>query len=201
MPRLFTAVEMPRDAALSLSFLRGGLPAARWIDPENYHLTLRFIGDVEARLADEIVASLDRIEHAPFRVELSGLGTFGSKKPHSIYAGVAPSAPLDALQADIDRACRRLGLAPDPRRFVPHVTLARLRQPKADDVARYLAGRGGFRTPPFPVGRFVLFSSREGTGGGPYVLEESYRLAGAPVGERRAAPDPPPRREAAAAPR
>ncbi len=104
MPRLFTALEIPRDAALSLSFLRGGLPSARWIDAENYHITLRFIGDVESRLADEIVAALDRISRAPFEVKLQGVGAFGSKKPHSLYAGVAPSPALEALQADIERA-------------------------------------------------------------------------------------------------
>lgn len=197
MPRLFTAIEMPRDAAVSLSFLRGGLPAARWIDAENYHLTLRFIGDVEPRFADEIVAGLDRIEHAAFSLQLSGLGAFGSRKPHSIYAGLAPSAALESLQADIDRVCRRLGMPADPRRFVPHVTLARLRQPKADDVARYLAGRGGFRTPPFAVGRFVLFSSRDSVGGGPYVLEESYRLSGG-TAKRRPAGEPMPMEEEAA---
>ena len=72
--------------------------------------------------------------------------------------------------------CRRLGLPSDPKKFVPHVTLARLRQPRIDDVAHYLAGRGDFRTPAFPVGRFVLYSSRESVGGGPYVREESYPL-------------------------
>lgn len=178
MPRLFTAIEIPRDAALALSFLRGGLPSARWIDVENYHLTLRFIGDVESRLADEIVTALDRIERAPFAIELGGVGAFGSKKPHSIYAGVKPSAPLEALQGDIDRTCRRLGLPADTKKFVPHVTLARLRQPKADDVALYLAGRGNFKAPAFTIGRFVLLSSRDSVGGGPYVLEESYRLSG-----------------------
>ena len=178
MPRLFTAIEIPRDAALSLSFLRGGLPSARWIDVENYHLTLRFIGDVESRFADEIVAALDRIERAPFTLTLDGVAAFGSRKPHSVYAGVQPSPPLEALQADIDRVCRRLGLPADVKKFVPHVTLARLRQPKANDVAHYLAARGNFRTLPFQVGRFMLFSSRDSVGGGPYVREESYPLTG-----------------------
>jgi 2'-5' RNA ligase len=184
MPRLFTAVEIPRDAALSLSFLRGGLPSARWIDVENYHVTLRFIGDVESRLADELVAALDRVERPGFELSLSGVGAFGSKKPHSLYAGLAPSAPLEALQADIDRVCRRLGLPSDPKKFVPHVTLARLRQPRIDDVAHYLAARGDFRTPAFPVGRFVLYSSRESVGGGPYVREESYPLRQGTEGSR-----------------
>lgn len=176
MPRLFTAVEIAPDAALSLSFLRGGLPAARWIDPENYHLTLRFIGDVDARTADEIVAALDRIERQPFRIALRGLDAFGTKKPHSIYAGVEPCAELDALQGEIDRRLRRLGLAADARKFVPHVTLARLRNPKAEDVARYLSARGDFRTPSFPISRFALFSSKDSVGGGPYVLEEAFAL-------------------------
>ena len=180
MPRLFTALEIPQNAAMSLSFLRGGLPSARWIDPENYHITLRFIGDIDARLADEIVAALDRVDRARFTVQLKGIGAFGSKKPHSIYAGVESSPALDELQNEIDRILRRLGLSPDQRKFVPHVTLARLRQPKIDDVVRYLAGRGNFSSPPFSVQRFGLFSARDSVGGGPYILEEAFGLSARP---------------------
>ncbi len=90
MPRLFTALEIPRDAALSLSLLRGGLPGARWIDVENYHITLRFIGDVEGHVADEVANALDRVRRPEFMLNLSGVDAFGSKKPHSIYAGVSP---------------------------------------------------------------------------------------------------------------
>lgn len=176
MPRLFTALEIPRDAGLTLSFLRGGLPAARWIDPENYHLTLRFVGDVDARTADELVAGFDRIARAPVALEFRGLGAFGSKKPHSVYAAAVPTPELLDLQADLDRVCRRLGLPADPRRFTPHVTVARLRNPKSEEVARWLSGRGDVRIPPFPVGRFCLFSSRDSVGGGPYVMEEAFEL-------------------------
>ncbi|MDE1996394.1 MAG: RNA 2',3'-cyclic phosphodiesterase, partial [Rhizobiaceae bacterium] len=88
MPRLFTALEIPRNAAMSLSLLRGGLPGARWIDVENYHITLRFIGDVDGRTADEIVERLDRIDRPEFQLRLEGIGSFGSKKPHSVWAGV-----------------------------------------------------------------------------------------------------------------
>ena len=109
MPRLFTALEIPRDAALSLSLLRGGLPGARWIDVENYHITLRFIGDVEGHVADEIANALDRIRRPAFSLTLSGVGAFGSKKPHTIYAGALASPELNALQAEIDRICQRLG--------------------------------------------------------------------------------------------
>jgi len=178
MPRLFTALEIPRDAAMSLSFLRGGLPSARWIDAENFHITLRFFGDVDARTADELVAGLDRVRQPAFTLSLRGMDAFGSKKPHSVYAGVEASRPLDLLHAEIDKVARRLALPADARRFTPHVTLARLRNPKAEDVARYLAGRGDFRTAPFTVGRFVLYSSRDSVGGGPYVLEEAFPLTG-----------------------
>lgn len=177
MPRLFTALEIPRDAALSLSLLRGGLPGARWIDVENYHITLRFIGDVEGHVADEIANALDRVRRPSFAVALSGVGAFGSKKPHSVYAGVSASPDLAALQAEIERICQRLGLPADARKFVPHVTLARLRNAGAADVARYLSARGNFATMPFRVGRFVLMSSRESVGGGPYVVEEAWPLA------------------------
>lgn len=182
MPRLFAALEIPRDAALSLSLLRGGLPGARWIDVENYHLTLRFIGDVSGHVADEIANALDRVHRRSFDIHLSGVDAFGSKKPHSIYAGVSSSPDLAALQGEIDRLCTRAGSPADPRKFVPHVTLARLRNASDRDVANYLSGRGNFSTMPFKVGRFVLMSSRDSIGGGPYVVEEAWPLvaAGAP---------------------
>lgn len=176
MPRLFTALEIPRNLALSLSLLRGGLPGARWIDVENYHITLRFIGDVDGRTADEIVDRLDRIDRPEFPLTLTGIGSFGSKKPHSVWAGVAPSVEIHALQAEIERMCQRIGLPPDPRKFTPHVTLARLKNCRLDDVVHYLSGRGNFQTAPFTVPRFVLMSSKESVGGGPYLTEEVFPL-------------------------
>lgn len=179
MPRLFTALEIPRDAALSLSLLRGGLPGARWIDVENYHLTLRFIGDVEGHVADEIANALDRVRRPAFPLTLSGVGAFGGKKPHSVWAGVLASPDLSSLQAEIERICQRLGLPADPRKFTPHVTLARLKNSSPEDVARYLSSRGNFAAMPFRVSRFVLMSSKESVGGGPYVIEEAWPLVGA----------------------
>ena len=176
MPRLFVALEVPRNAAMSLSLLRGGLPGARWIDVENFHITLRFIGDIDGRTADEVVDKLDRIERPEFQLALSGMGSFGSKKPHSIYAGVTHAPEMHALQAEIERICQRLGLPADPRKFTPHVTLARLRNARLDDVVSYLSGRGNFYSSPFMVNRFVLMSSKESVGGGPYVTEEVFPL-------------------------
>ncbi|MGY6708021.1 MAG: RNA 2',3'-cyclic phosphodiesterase [Rhizobiaceae bacterium] len=179
MPRLFTALEVPRDAAMSLSLLRGGLPGARWVDGENYHITLRFFGDIEGHVADEIANALDRIRRPAFTISLSGVGAFGGKKPHALWAGVSASPDLFTLQSEIERKCQRLGLPADPRKFVPHVTLARLRNVSPHEAAGYLSARGNFSTMPFRVSRFVLMSARESTGGGPYVVEEAWPLQGA----------------------
>lgn len=192
MPRLFTALELPREAALSLSLLRGGLTGARWIEVEDYHLTLRFIGDVEGHVADEIASALDKVRRPSFELALSGVGAFGQKKPHAVWAGVATSPDLLALQAEIERICQRIGLPPDSRKFTPHVTLARLKNVSPHAVANYLSVRGNFSTPPFRVNRFVLMSARESIGGGPYVVEEAWPLlpreAAQPVSRSASAP-------------
>ncbi|MEC9343056.1 MAG: RNA 2',3'-cyclic phosphodiesterase [Pseudomonadota bacterium] len=176
MPRLFTAIEIPSDIALHLSMLRGGLPGARWIDPENYHITLRFIGDVDGRTADEVAAALSRVERAPIELRLCGLDAFGGNKPHSLYAGVDAGPALNELQGELERRMQRIGLKAEGRRFVPHVTLARFRGVKSVDIATYLSLRGSFSTKSFRADRFVLLSSRDSVGGGPYVTEETYPL-------------------------
>lgn len=176
MPRLFTALEIPADVGQTLSFLRGGLPGARWIDPENYHLTLRFIGDVDAHIANEAVSILSRVERKPFELTLEGLSAFGGKKPRAVVANAVPIPALMELQAEHDRLLQRVGLEPEGRKYIPHVTLARLRESSSRQVADYLAQRGLFRAMSFPVTRFVLFSSRASVGGGPYVVEEAFPL-------------------------
>lgn len=176
MPRLFTGIEIPPDIGQSLSLLRGGLPGARWVDPENYHLTLRFIGDVDDPTAHEVASMLGRVKRAPFDLHLEGLSSFGGRKPRAVVASVPPNQPLMEVQAEHERLLQRIGLEPEGRKFTPHVTLARLRDSSSREVADYLASRGLFRTPAFHVPRFVLYSARESVGGGPYVVEASYPL-------------------------
>lgn len=176
MPRLFTGIEIPADIADRLALLRGGLQGARWIDPENYHVTLRFVGDIDARTADEIADALDRVRRTEFALRLDGLDVFGSSKPHALVARVTGSRALAELQAEHERIIQRIGLPPEGRRFTPHVTLARLRGTGPRDAAAYLGLRGHLLSQPFPVTRFVLFSSKASTGGGPYVVEQSYPL-------------------------
>jgi 2'-5' RNA ligase len=177
MPRLFIALEIPRHVAQSLAMMRGGLPGARWIDPENYHLTLRFIGDIDDALARDIAGLLGGVQRPPFELRLDGLASFGGRKPRAVVAAATPIAPLIELQAEHERLLQRLGLEPEGRKYRPHVTLARLRESSSRQVADYLTARAHYRSSSFDVSRFVLFSSRSSVGGGPYVVEAAYPLA------------------------
>src|SRR5476649_2543802 len=127
MPRRFTAVEIPADIGQSLSMLRGGLPGARWITPENYHLTLRFIGDVDDLIAQEVALMLGRVRRDAFELHLEGLTAFGGRRPRAVVATVAPAQVLLEVQAEHERLMQRIGLEPEGRKYTPHVTLARLR--------------------------------------------------------------------------
>ena len=167
---------MPDTVGQHLSLLRGGLGGARWIDPDNYHLTLRFIGDIDLPMAREIDSALGRIKRRPIMLEIDGLSSFGGKKPHSVFARIKPSLELLELQSEQERMMQRLGLRPEARKFTPHITIARCKGASPERVANWLALRGGIMGLRFEVGEFVLFSSRDSVGGGPYVVEEAYPL-------------------------
>lgn len=179
MPRLFTGLEIPSRTVNRLAMLRGKVAGARWIDPENYHLTLRFAGDIDSAQANAFASALDDVEFDSFELRIDGLGSFGGNKPRALWAGVKMTEPLERLQKAHERAARIAGLPPDPRNFTPHITLARLRDTRPAAVAEYLSYFGGFIAEPFRVDRFVLFSSRANHGGGPYVIEECYPFSGA----------------------
>jgi RNA 2',3'-cyclic 3'-phosphodiesterase len=177
MPRIFTGLELPTEVAQSLATLRGGLPGARWIDPEDYHLTLRFIGDVDDTVAREVASLLGKVSRPPLELRFDGLSSFGGRRPRAIIATLAQTPALMELQAEHERLMQRVGLEPEGRKFTPHVTLARLRDSSSRQVADYLATRPFLEALPFRVSRFVLFSSRASVGGGPYVVEAAYPLA------------------------
>jgi 2'-5' RNA ligase len=177
MPRLFTGLEIPSDVGQSLASLRGGLPGARWLDPENYHVTLRFIGDVDDSIAREVASMLGRVRREAFELRVDVLKSFGGRKPRAIVAALGPAQALMELQAEHERLMQRVGLEPEGRKYTPHVTLARLRDSSSRQVADYLATRAFIQPLPFKVSRFVLFSSRASVGGGPYVVEAAYPLA------------------------
>ncbi|HYA75163.1 MAG TPA: RNA 2',3'-cyclic phosphodiesterase [Roseiarcus sp.] len=177
MPRLFTGLEVPASSAAALASARGGIYGARWIEPSEYHLTLRFIGDIDLRMACDVGEALADIRRPPLSVNFDGLSWFGADKPRAIVAKIRSTPPLIELQGDLERRLRRIGLAPETRNFAPHVTLARLRSVSAAAVADYLTARGALVAPPFEASRFVLYSARGFSGGGPYVVEAAYPLA------------------------
>jgi len=180
MPRLFTGLEIPSLQTASLQLVQSGVPGMRWIDPSDMHITLRFIGDVSPRVADDIVEAFQRkSDLKPWKAPLvcfSNLSFFGSKTPNCVYAGVELNEELQGLQAGQERLMQQLGLAPDGRRYTPHVTLGRCSAVKSDTLACYLGQAGQVFAPSFMPARFVLYSAKESTGGGPYSVEGWWAL-------------------------
>lgn len=176
MPRLFTGLQLPERLAAELGAIRGGLAGARWIDAENYHVTLRFIGDVDRVVADDVHDALSQVRRPAFALTLGALDAFGGGKPRALVATARSAPALIELQAEHERLMRRIGLPPETRKFVPHVTLARLRNTPARAVADFLAFRGWLASREFQCDHFTLFSSRDSVGGGPYVTEATYPL-------------------------
>ena len=175
MPRLFTALEIPSEVALALSLKRGGMPGARWIDPENYHITLNFIGDVPERTAREVGECLGHVSgFEPIEICLEHLDAFGGDR--SIFARVQPNSDLLDLKSTLDAALLRIGVKTEKRKFVPHLTLARLRGASSLLVADYLESNASLAPLRFTARRFVLFSSKPSMGGGPYAHEQIYDL-------------------------
>lgn len=176
MPRLFAALELPLAVRTRLSLLRGELATARWVPAENMHLTLRFFGDVTPAVGLEIADALDEVGGDAFAIGIRGGGAFGGARPTAVYAAVEPSAALEALQRAIERTARTLGLPPEPRPFVPHITLARLASGRPSQVATFLQDAGQMRIDGVQIDSFALMSSKPGSGGGPYGIEAQYPL-------------------------
>ena len=174
MIRLFTALEIPDDVAERLMRLQQGLDGARWIERPDFHITLRFAGDIPEDVASDFAEELEAVPVEPFDIEIEGLGEFGGARPHTLWAGVRPSEPLRILQGRHESAARRIGLKPDTRNFTPHVTIARLGRVETGAVYNFIRANSPFAAPAFTVERFTLFSARASTGGGPYVAEKHY---------------------------
>lgn len=176
--RLFVALSLPDEAAQGLLLLEGGVPGARWQGREQLHLTLRFIGEVDGARAADIDDALAAIEAPGFTLELHGVGNFGGRDPRELWAGVRSNEALMHLQRKIETALQRIGLAPEPRRFAPHVTLARLQASPWAKVMEFLTAHALYSSAPFAVSAFELYSSTLTPNGSLYRSECSYRLGG-----------------------
>ncbi len=177
MHRLFVALRPPREIRMALLDLMEGVPGARWQDEDQLHLTLRFIGEVDARTADDAAAALGSIHAPPLDLRLDGCGMFDTRgRPNAIWAGVAPREPLAALHRKVDQALIRAGLEPERRAYQPHITLARL-PGSAGPTDHFLAKHAALSSPPFRITHMALYESTLGHGGATYEPVERYPLS------------------------
>ena len=177
--RLFVGIPLPEDVRARLGELKGGLLGARWVRPENLHLSLRFIGEVPGGDEADIDEALATIEAPGFPLALSELGFFDRRRRvHAVWAGIGMSEPMVRLRAKVEQALVRLGHEPEHRKFKPHVTIARLKGGAATEAGLYLESHAGFAAGPFTVDTFTLYESHLGHGGAHYEALAEYPLSG-----------------------
>lgn len=176
MLRLFVAIRPPAPIRARLLAAMGGIRGARWQSDDQLHLTLRFIGEVDRHRASDVVAALGAVHAGQFTIALNGIGHFERRgQPEAVWAGVAPHEPLQRLHNKVDQAIARVGIAPEQRAYLPHITLARLKR-GAGPVGMMLEQSGGLASPPFEVDHFALFESRLTPEGAVYTIVERFAL-------------------------
>ena len=167
MHRLFVAIRPPERIRDQLLDLMQGVPDLRWQSDDQLHLTLRFIGEVERPVAEDLAAEMERIRFEKFSLVLKGIGRFDQRRGGALWAGVAPKDQLKALAQKIERACQAAGIPPERRAYHPHITLARWSR-AAPDLGPFLQRHANLNSPPWRVGAFILFESRLGRHGAHY---------------------------------
>ena len=175
--RLFVGLDMPELLRDRLTALCGSLAGARWTPPENFHLTLRFIGETRPDVAEEVDHALAAIRAPAFSLTLSGTGTFNrGGRPSALWAGLERNEPLEHLRNKIETALQRIGLPPDRKRFQPHITLARVDGITEAVLAGWVQAHNLLRSESVPITHFTLFSSQLGKEQPVYTAEVDYEL-------------------------
>jgi 2'-5' RNA ligase len=175
--RLFVAIRPPEDIRDLLVDAMEHSPDFRWQDDEQLHLTLRFIGEVDRPVAEDLADALSRIRARAFSIRIDGVGRFEQRNSGALWAGVDPKAAVAALAAKVERVCQETGLEPERRTFFPHITLARWKGRRSREVADFLERRRDLRSTPFEVSEFILFESRLSRHGAHYEPVATYPLA------------------------
>lgn len=176
MHRLFVAIEPPESVKAQLAGLMGGVAGARWQAEAQLHLTLKFIGEVDRRTAEDIAVALGYLRHPGFGLSLSGVGMFDRRgRPEALWVGVAPREPVKALHDKVDQALRAAGIAPETRAYLPHITIARMKA-LAAPLDPFMATHGGVASPPWPVEDLCLYESTLTRDGAVYTIVERYPL-------------------------
>jgi 2'-5' RNA ligase len=177
--RLFVGIPLPDDIRDRLGALCAGLPKARWVRPENMHVTLRFIGEVDEGQAEDLHGLLDDIAAPAFPVSLAGIGCFErgrGNKVGAVWTGVEAGSAVGHLHEKVESAAVRAGFGPEHRKFKPHITLARLNGTPSVRVGQFIQAHEGFRAGPFMADRFTLFRSHLGREGAHYEALADYAL-------------------------
>ena len=174
MHRLFVALRPPEEIRDLLLDTMEGLPDLRWQNDEQLHLTLRFIGEVERPIAEDLALALATLRFAPFEIRIAGVGRFDHRQRGALWAGVEPRAPLAALAAKVERICVGVGLPPEHRAYHPHITLARWGRGVSGSLDPFLATHAALRSDAFTVDTITLYESHLGRGGAHYEAVADY---------------------------
>jgi 2'-5' RNA ligase len=180
--RLFVSLELPESVKAELARICGDVPGARWLEPDEIHLTLRFIGEVDGVVYSDVLDALAQVRAPAFSLTLKGVGYFPPRgEAHTLWTGVERNESLFALRDKIESALVRAGIEPERRKFAPHVTIARLKRAPMRAVGSFIAQHGLFRAPAFAVEEFCLYSSRLSAKRALHRCEATYDLEGAAV--------------------
>lgn len=177
MHRLFVAIRPPAHIRDLLIDAMDDSSDFRWQDDEQLHLTLRFVGEVERPMANDLADALGRVSSAPFELRIAGVGRFEQRNSGALWAAVDPKAPVGALAAKIERVCQEVGIEPERRAFHPHITLARWKGRRTREVQQFLERHAALSSPPFRVDEFILFESRLSRHGAHYEPVATYPLS------------------------
>jgi 2'-5' RNA ligase len=175
--RLFAGIALPEKLRTRVALLKGGIPGARWVPEENYHITLSFIGNVDEEVAERADEALSTVRAERFSLKLAGAGNFADgDRPRVLWLGVEQSDALMRLQEKAQNALIAARVPVEARKYAPHVTLARLKDPDMPKLAAFLQAHGSIEAPPFEVGGFILYQSHQTKNGSVYEPLREYPL-------------------------
>jgi 2'-5' RNA ligase len=170
--RLFIGLELPESCKKVLVQLDPRIKGVRWLDTPQIHLTMSFLGDVDAMREERLRTELAGVEVPPFFLPVQGVGVFGGSRPTVLWAGVGKGHPhLFALHKHIQDAVLRTGLEPDLRPFHPHITIARMNGVSRAALTPFLRKYAETEFALWKVTGFALFSSVLSRNGATHSIE------------------------------
>lgn len=178
MPRLFIAIDLPSRIREDIANICYGVPNVKWVDVQQLHLTLHFIGDVDGPTAETVLDLLADVSVPRFTMRIHGVGHFPPRKdPRTVWVGVEPGDEMNLLHRRVGAVLVEAGAVPEKRTFHPHITIARVKEhTPIDAIAPFLVAHSLFSTEVVQVREFHLYSSILRESGAIHTKERSYRL-------------------------